>query len=144
MQEFNIKLRNNSIKVNLKDLKTDYIKIKFKVKGLYKNLKFKAEVNFIVYIVNNKFEIHKLCICNLDICNILSSDFVCNNIYTSSICDIIKNEDYIKKIYNQLKYFINSIEINKDNNQINSIVFNSVNNKIKKINIRGYARKYYS
>ena len=142
MQEFNIKLRNESKKVSLKDLKTDCIKIKFKVKGLYKDLKFNAEINFVICIVNNKIEIHKLSISDLDVCDKSSSDFICNNIYTLSACDIIENEDNIKKIYNHLKLFINSIEINRDNNRINYIVFNSTNNKIRKVNIRGYARKY--
>jgi hypothetical protein len=143
MQEFNIKLRNESKKVNLLNLKTNYLKIKFKIKGLYKkNFKFKGEVNFVISIINNNIEIKNLSISDLDVYNNSSSDLIYNNVYTLSACEIIENENYIKKIYNNLKEFVNSIEINKKDNKINYIVFNSSKNKIRKINIKGYARDY--
>lgn len=140
MQEFDIKLRNEIKKISLNELKADCIKIKFKVKGKYKDLKFKAEIIFIIKIVNNKIEIHDLSICELNICESSSSEFICNNIYTLTSCKVIENKNNIKKIYNFLKHFINSIEINKTKNQINFIVFKTTD-KINKINIKGYARK---
>lgn len=48
MLEFNIKLRNESKKINLSNLKSNSLKLKFKVKGLYKDNKFKGEV----YLLN--------------------------------------------------------------------------------------------
>ena len=142
MHEFNIKLRNESKKVSLIDLKTNCIKIKFKIKGLYKNLKLKGEVNFVICIINNKIEINKLSIEDLDVYNNSSSDFIFDNVYTLSAYEIVQNKDNIKKIYNNLKELVNSIEINKENNYINYIVFNSSKNKIRKLNIKGYVRKY--
>ena len=142
MLKFKIKLRNESKKISLKDLKTNCIKIKFKVSGLYKNLKFKAEVNFVICIIDDKIEIYNLFISDLDVCDNSSSDFVCENIYTLTPYDVIKSEDNTRKIYNNLKNFLNSVVINKNDKQINSIVFDSSKNKIKKLNIKGYARKF--
>jgi hypothetical protein len=144
MQKFNIKLRNDFKKVSLKELKTNCVKLKFKVRGLYKKLKFKAEVNFIACVIGDKNEIHNLSISDLDVCDGSSSDLVYNNFYTLTACDIIENEDCTRKIYNHLKNFINSIVINKNQNQnqVDYIVFNSSKNKIKKLNIKGYVRKY--
>jgi hypothetical protein len=141
MQEFDIKLRNESKKISLKSLKTNCVRIKFKVKGLYKKLKFKAEVSFTIIITNNIVEILNLSIENLDLFENSTSDLFFNNVYTLTTYEFLENDNKIKKIYYYLKNFINSIGVSRDGNQINAIIFNTTTGKIKKLNIRGYLRK---
>lgn len=144
MIEYNIKLRNEAKKISLKNLNSDSIKIKFKLKGIYKNIKFKGEISLIIHSKNNKFEINKLIISDLDISGKnSSSNSLSKNVYTLSIFETNNDEKNIKHIYKYLKYFVNSLNIKIENNLIDSIVFNNINSNIKKINIIGYARKYY-
>lgn len=143
MIEYHIKIRNDAKKINLSNLKSDSLKFKFKLKGLYKEHKFKAEVSLIVALVNNKLKITDVSIYDLDVdVHKSSSDIIFKNIYTTIPSEFIDNENLIKKIYKKLKSFIYNFQITKNNDSITSIVFDSRNSKIKKLNIKGYVRKY--
>lgn len=71
-----------------------------------------------------------------------SSNDIFDNVYTMAAIDLINNDDVNKKVYRHLKHFINNIQITSDKNLITSIIFDSRNSKVKKLNIKGYVRKY--
>jgi hypothetical protein len=143
MLEFNIKLRNDAKKLSLSNLKSNSLKLKLKVKGLYKNHKFRAEIYLIIKLENNKLKIVDISIYDFNIVECSSSSLdVFDNIYTIKLFDSIDNKNINKKVYNHLKTFINNIKITSDKNLINSFVFDSTNSKIRKINIKGYVRNY--
>lgn len=158
MFDFKLKIRNHKKEINLSKLSSSNIKIKFKLKGLYKNSNFKAGVSFIIDLKNNKLKISNLLIYKLEFekKNNSSSDDIWKNIYTTSIKDPFNsninsnsdddcyNEHNRKNIYNNIKFFINSIQIKHNNEIITSIILNSVKNPIKKLNIKGYVRKYHN
>lgn len=143
MLEFNIKLRSDSKKISISNLNSDSLKLKFKVKGLYKDKFFSGEVYLIVKLENNKLNIIDLSINDLDVkkCN-SSYDDIFTNIYTLTAFDLIDNENITKKVYNSLKTFINGVKITSDKNLITSIIFDSTNSKFRKLNIKGYVRKH--
>ena len=143
MLEFNIKLRNESKKINLSNLKSNSLKLKFKLKGLYKDNKFKGEVYLLIKLENDKLHIIDVSINDLNIidCNSSSND-IFDNVYTMAAFDLINNDNVNKKVYTHLKNFIHNIQITSDKNLITSIIFDSRNSKVKKLNIKGYVRKY--
>jgi len=144
MEEFKIKLRNNKKDLILTKLNTDSIKVKFRIKGLYKEIKFKSEVSVKIFIKHNNIKIKDLSICDIDLFDSKSSsDYMFSNPYNLNFNELtIDNDGNIKKIYNHIKDFINSIKITKNQNLISSLAFNSENSKIKKMNIKGYVRNY--
>lgn len=143
MLEFNIKLRNESKKLNLSNLKSNSLKLKFKVKGLYKDNKFRGEVYLLIKLENGKLHMFDVSINDLNIidCSSSSND-IFDNVYTIAAFDLINNDNLNKKVYTHLKNFINNIQITSDKNLITSIIFDSINSKVKKLNIKGYVRKY--
>lgn len=154
MFDFELKLRNDKKEINLSKLNYNCIKIKFKLKGFYKNTNFKASVSFIINLKNNKIKISNLSIYELkfETINNSSSDDIWENIYTAQLDNFTctnENSDYCneynrKKIYNNIKFFVNSIRIKHNNEKIISIIFNSNNNSIKKFNMKGCVRKYHN
>lgn len=143
MIELNIKLRNDAKKLSLSNLKSDSLKIKFKVKGLYKNIKFGGEIYLIIKLKNGKLKIIEDSIHDLNIVESKSSsDEIFNNVYTMISNDFINSENVTKKIYKHLKKIINNIKIKFNEDLITSIIFDLRNSKIIKLNIKGYIRKY--
>lgn len=146
MSEFNIKLRNESKKIDIKPLNSNYLKIKAKLKGKYPNIKFKAEILLKIRYKNNSLKIVENSISGLELFKInSSSDFVYDDIYTLnsfSSSDLYSDGKTIKKIYSQLKLFFNKIKISHNNQILTSIVFDNKNLKISKINMKGLIRKH--
>ena len=142
MIKLDLKLRKKSKSIDLTELNVNSIKIKFKIKGIYKNTKFKAEISFKLFIINDEIKIRDLTICDLDIYDSESSDSSdssgCNP-YMLNIDEKFCDKNNIKKIYKEIKNFIKSIKITQKNNLIDLLTFN-LNNKLKKINIKGYIR----
>jgi hypothetical protein len=157
MKSFNVKLRDNKKKIIISSLNTNSIKIKFKLKGLYKkNIKFASEVSFKVVISQNNIKLFDVLVHNLEqIHNLLSS----SSSSSSGLNDIYKVSDNagydsesslscdggcINKIYNYIKLFIKSTKFSVEKKIFNSVIFSLKKNKINKINkinIRGYVRK---
>jgi hypothetical protein len=143
MLEFNIKLRNDVKKLSLSKLKSNSLKLKFKVKGLYKDNKFRGEVYLVIKLENGKLKIVDVSIYDLNVIDCKSSsEYIFNNVYTMTAYDVINDENVTKKVYNYLKNLINNIQITTDKNLITSIVFDLRDSKIRKLNIKGYVRKY--
>lgn len=145
MSEFNIKLRNESKKVDLKSFNSNFIKIKAKLKGKYKDIKFKAEIILKIRYKNNSLEIIENSISNLELNkNNSYSGFIYDNIYTLnsfSSSDLYSDDKITKKIYTQLKLFLNKVKISHNDLILTSIIFDNENLKISKINMKGNIKK---
>jgi hypothetical protein len=122
--------------------------IKLKLKGLISKIKFKSKVNFIIKNTNNnnKNKINHIKIKNIEIeedsNNNNSSEkiFNSNNIYTLNFSESNSSESskniLEKKVYEEIKLFLNSINLKIENN-ITKLKFRTENSKIDKLVVKG-------
>lgn len=157
MKKFSIKLRNDKKKLNVFELNSKSLKIKFKIKGLHMRKKFSAFASFAITLNSNNIKVSNLSIYDIELKSSLkSSSNSCSNscsmfmnpytLNSSSSSDSSSSkschENLLKSLYTQLKKFINAIKISISNNFIETITFNTTHSEIKKMNIKGYLRQY--
>lgn len=156
-----IKLNSNSIKIKLK-LTGIYDKTKFKAKVsfiIYLNNNSLQILDLSIVdleILKNKSNKSNKSKLLSSSSSSSSSDNIWENAYILALDDFMKNnnenlnsnsnEKSKRKtytiIYNNLKKIIGSIQIIKNNGIINSLIFDAKNSLIRKINLKGYVRKY--
>ena len=135
MNKFKLKLRDNiNGVIEIHDRKSCGLILK--IKSIYKNIKFNANINFKINIINKKAKITNLKILYLDIDDYMSCSYF-DKIYRINIDNSSSDENNSSKIYYELKSFIKNITLKTYNNNIHSIIFNLNNNNISKMNIKG-------
>lgn len=158
MNKFTIKLRHGKKKLNLMELNSKSIKIKFKIIGMYNGLKFKSTVSFKIQLSGSKVKVADLSISDLDLCDSYKCDsslsFLesCGNLYcmsdshgsSKSSCSSSTDsyESVLKKIHDCIKKFILSIKIGIGCGLIKELIFSLKKSKITKMNIKGYIRQH--
>lgn len=153
MKKFSIKLHDNKKKLNVFELNSKSLKIKFKIKGLCMGKKFSALISFTITLNSNKIKVSNLLIYDIELksssnscsnsCSMFINPYTLNSSSSSdSSSSKSCHENLLKLLYTQLKKFINAIKISISNNFIEAITFNTAHCEIKKMNIKGYLRQH--